>query len=110
MEIYFVSHRKKGERSCPLPSKCYRISHPFHRFERYAPAGARGNFALCGARPKGSALWTSASWAQLDQLESAASPPKGLLFLRSAQKNYLCPLLFPFFFFAAKHILVKKER
>ncbi|MBD5146596.1 MAG: hypothetical protein HDT21_11910 [Ruminococcus sp.] len=37
---------------------------------------ARGrNFALCGARPKGSALWTSASWAQLDQLMSAASPP-----------------------------------
>ncbi|MBD5146195.1 MAG: hypothetical protein HDT21_09880, partial [Ruminococcus sp.] len=39
-----------------------------HRFGRYAPAGARGDFALCGARPKGSALWTSASWAQLDQL------------------------------------------
>ncbi|MBD5144819.1 MAG: hypothetical protein HDT21_02730, partial [Ruminococcus sp.] len=38
-----------------------------------------GDFALCGARPKGSALWTSASWAQLDQLMSAASPPKGLL-------------------------------
>ncbi|MBD5146074.1 MAG: hypothetical protein HDT21_09275 [Ruminococcus sp.] len=35
-----------------------------------------GNFALCGGRPKGSALWTSASWAQLDQLMSAASPPK----------------------------------
>ncbi|MBD5139377.1 MAG: hypothetical protein HDT24_08730 [Ruminococcus sp.] len=35
-----------------------------------------GDFALCGARPKGSALWTSASWAQLDQLLSAASPPK----------------------------------
>ncbi|MDE5577803.1 MAG: hypothetical protein K2J11_10490 [Oscillospiraceae bacterium] len=27
-----------------------------------------GDFALCGARPKGSALWTSASCAQLDQL------------------------------------------
>ncbi|MBD5146281.1 MAG: hypothetical protein HDT21_10315 [Ruminococcus sp.] len=41
---------------------------------------ARGkDFALCGARPKGSALWTSASWAQLDQLMSAASPPKRLL-------------------------------
>ncbi|MDE5578010.1 MAG: hypothetical protein K2J11_11560 [Oscillospiraceae bacterium] len=26
------------------------------------------NFAACGRRPKGSALWTSASWAQLDQL------------------------------------------
>ncbi|MBD5146558.1 MAG: hypothetical protein HDT21_11720, partial [Ruminococcus sp.] len=38
---------------------------------------ARGkDFALCGARPKGSALWTSANWAQLDQLMSAASPPK----------------------------------
>ncbi|MBD5146638.1 MAG: hypothetical protein HDT21_12125, partial [Ruminococcus sp.] len=50
-----------------------------HRFGRYAPAGARGDFALCGARPKGSALWTSASWAQLDQLMSAALPPKSLL-------------------------------
>ncbi|MBD5145326.1 MAG: hypothetical protein HDT21_05355, partial [Ruminococcus sp.] len=38
-----------------------------------------GSFAACGRRPKGSALWTSASWAQLDQLMSAASPPKGLL-------------------------------
>ncbi|MBD5146553.1 MAG: hypothetical protein HDT21_11695 [Ruminococcus sp.] len=38
---------------------------------------ARGeDFAVCGRRPKGSALWTSASWAQLDQLMSAASPPK----------------------------------
>ncbi|MDE5577852.1 MAG: hypothetical protein K2J11_10745 [Oscillospiraceae bacterium] len=26
------------------------------------------DFAACGRRPKGSALWTSASWAQLDQL------------------------------------------
>ncbi|MBD5139492.1 MAG: hypothetical protein HDT24_09310, partial [Ruminococcus sp.] len=34
------------------------------------------DFALCGARPKGSALWTSASCAQLDQLMSAALPPK----------------------------------
>ncbi|MBD5144818.1 MAG: hypothetical protein HDT21_02725 [Ruminococcus sp.] len=35
-----------------------------------------GDFAACGRRPKGSALWTSASWAQLDQLMSAASPPE----------------------------------
>ncbi|MBD5146784.1 MAG: hypothetical protein HDT21_12885, partial [Ruminococcus sp.] len=35
-----------------------------------------GSFAACGRRPKGSALWTSASWAQLDQLMSAALPPK----------------------------------
>ncbi|MBD5147126.1 MAG: hypothetical protein HDT21_14670 [Ruminococcus sp.] len=34
-----------------------------------------GNFALCGARPKAPPL-DFASWAQLDQLESAASPPK----------------------------------
>ncbi|MBD5145957.1 MAG: hypothetical protein HDT21_08670 [Ruminococcus sp.] len=39
-----------------------------------------GDFALCGARPKGAALWTSASWAQLDQLMSAASPPKKFYF------------------------------
>ncbi|MBD5145352.1 MAG: hypothetical protein HDT21_05485 [Ruminococcus sp.] len=49
---------------------------------RYAPAGAGRDFALLlkltfgQLRPKGSALWTSASWAQLDQLLSAASPPE----------------------------------
>ncbi|MDE5576933.1 MAG: hypothetical protein K2J11_06070 [Oscillospiraceae bacterium] len=59
---------RRGSGRVRSPSKCSRISHPFHRFERYAPAGAGGDFALCGARPKGSALWTSASWAQLDQL------------------------------------------
>ncbi|MBD5146055.1 MAG: hypothetical protein HDT21_09175, partial [Ruminococcus sp.] len=37
-----------------------------------------GSFALCGARPKAPPL-DFASWAQLDQLMSAASPPKGLL-------------------------------
>ncbi|MBD5146836.1 MAG: hypothetical protein HDT21_13150, partial [Ruminococcus sp.] len=35
----------------------------------------KGNFALCGARPKAPPL-DFASWAQLDQLMSAASPPK----------------------------------
>ncbi|MBD5146363.1 MAG: hypothetical protein HDT21_10730, partial [Ruminococcus sp.] len=65
--------------SCsPLLEMSIVISHLLLRFEQYAPAGARGDFALCGARPKGSALWTSASCAQLDQLMSAASPPKGL--------------------------------
>ncbi|MBD5144612.1 MAG: hypothetical protein HDT21_01635, partial [Ruminococcus sp.] len=34
-----------------------------------------GSFALCGARPKAPPL-DFASWAQLDQLMSAASPPK----------------------------------
>ncbi|MBD5145197.1 MAG: hypothetical protein HDT21_04690 [Ruminococcus sp.] len=34
-----------------------------------------GNFALCGARPKAPPL-DFASWAQLDQLMSAAAPPK----------------------------------
>ena len=33
------------------------------------------DFALCGARPKAPPL-DFASWAQLDQLMSAASPPK----------------------------------
>ncbi|MBD5146557.1 MAG: hypothetical protein HDT21_11715 [Ruminococcus sp.] len=51
---------------------------------------ARGrSFALCGARPKGSALWTSASWAQLDQLMSAATPPKCLLQVRGALNQNL---------------------
>ncbi|MDE6746190.1 MAG: hypothetical protein K2J72_06080 [Oscillospiraceae bacterium] len=76
MEIYLAAHRNKGERSCPLPlGMTVVIPHPFHRFERYAPAGARGDFALCGARPKAPPL-DFASWAQLDQLMSAASPPK----------------------------------
>ncbi|MBD5147095.1 MAG: hypothetical protein HDT21_14515 [Ruminococcus sp.] len=58
------------------------IPHPFHRFERYALCSSRlsaeargGNFALCGARPKAPPL-DFASRAQLDQLMSAASPPK----------------------------------
>ncbi|MBD5146783.1 MAG: hypothetical protein HDT21_12880, partial [Ruminococcus sp.] len=34
-----------------------------------------GDFALCGARPKAPPL-DFASWAQLDQLMSAASPPE----------------------------------
>ncbi|MBD5146427.1 MAG: hypothetical protein HDT21_11050, partial [Ruminococcus sp.] len=34
-----------------------------------------GSFAACGRRPKAPPL-DFASWAQLDQLMSAASPPK----------------------------------
>ncbi|MDE6745269.1 MAG: hypothetical protein K2J72_01385, partial [Oscillospiraceae bacterium] len=34
------------------------------------------DFAACGRRPKAPPL-DFASWAQLDQLMSAASPPKG---------------------------------
>ncbi|MBD5146033.1 MAG: hypothetical protein HDT21_09065, partial [Ruminococcus sp.] len=52
----------------PLLETALAVSHLLLRFGGYAPAGAGGDFALCGARPKGSALWTSASWAQLDQL------------------------------------------
>ncbi|MBD5146341.1 MAG: hypothetical protein HDT21_10620, partial [Ruminococcus sp.] len=44
-------------------------------FSPPAPFRTKRDFAACGRRPKGSALWTSASWAQLDQLMSAASPP-----------------------------------
>ncbi|MBD5145598.1 MAG: hypothetical protein HDT21_06795, partial [Ruminococcus sp.] len=50
------------------------------------------DFAACGRRPKGSALWTSASWAQLDQLMSAATPPKCLLQVRGALNQNLSPL------------------
>ncbi|MBD5145966.1 MAG: hypothetical protein HDT21_08715 [Ruminococcus sp.] len=46
------------------------------------------DFALCGARPKGSALWTSASWAQLDQLESAALPPISSMTLCNIYKEF----------------------
>ncbi|MBD5145877.1 MAG: hypothetical protein HDT21_08250 [Ruminococcus sp.] len=38
------------------------------RFSPPAPFGTKGDFAACGRRPKGAALWTSASCAQLDQL------------------------------------------
>ncbi|MBD5146776.1 MAG: hypothetical protein HDT21_12845 [Ruminococcus sp.] len=45
------------------------ISHLLLRFGGYAPAGARGDFAPCGERPKGSSPFGNlASWAQLDQL------------------------------------------
>ncbi|MDE5577733.1 MAG: hypothetical protein K2J11_10135 [Oscillospiraceae bacterium] len=63
LEVYFAAHRKKGERSCPLPlGMTVVIPHPFHRFGGYAPAGAGKDFAVCGRRPKGSALWTSAAF------------------------------------------------
>ncbi|MDE5576338.1 MAG: hypothetical protein K2J11_02990, partial [Oscillospiraceae bacterium] len=44
------------------------ISHLLLRFVGMRLRAQEGDFALCGARPKGSALWTSASWDQLDQL------------------------------------------
>ncbi|MDE5576415.1 MAG: hypothetical protein K2J11_03400 [Oscillospiraceae bacterium] len=59
--------KRRGGRVRPS-SKRFRVSHLLLRFRGFAPAGAGGDFAVCGARPKGSALWTSASWAQLDQL------------------------------------------
>ncbi|MDE5577493.1 MAG: hypothetical protein K2J11_08915, partial [Oscillospiraceae bacterium] len=38
-------------------------------FRGNAPAGAGGDFAACGRRPKGSSPFGNlASWAQLDQL------------------------------------------
>ncbi|MDE5578070.1 MAG: hypothetical protein K2J11_11860 [Oscillospiraceae bacterium] len=58
----------RGSGRVRSPSKCSRISHPLHRFKRYAPAGAGGDFALLlkltlgQLRPKGSALWTSAAF------------------------------------------------
>ncbi|MDE5576416.1 MAG: hypothetical protein K2J11_03405 [Oscillospiraceae bacterium] len=66
------------------------IPHPFHRSERYAPAGAGRDFAVCGRRPKAPPL-DFASWAQLDQLMSAASPPKNTH--DSALNLNLLPLL-----------------
>ncbi|MBD5144332.1 MAG: hypothetical protein HDT21_00170 [Ruminococcus sp.] len=45
-----------------------RFSPPAPFFEAMRLRAQEGYFALCGARPKGSALWTSASCAQLDQL------------------------------------------
>ncbi|MDE6746020.1 MAG: hypothetical protein K2J72_05200, partial [Oscillospiraceae bacterium] len=80
LEIYLVAYRNKEGRSCsPLLEMALAISHLLLRFWGYAPAGVGGDFAVCGRRPKGSALWTSASCAQLDQLMSAASPPKGFV-------------------------------
>ncbi|MBD5139424.1 MAG: hypothetical protein HDT24_08970, partial [Ruminococcus sp.] len=53
-EIYFVAHRTKGERSCPLPlGMTVVIPHPFHRFERYAPAGAGREFRRLRTATKG---------------------------------------------------------
>ncbi|MBD5146651.1 MAG: hypothetical protein HDT21_12190 [Ruminococcus sp.] len=72
---------------------------------------ARGrNFALCGARPKGSALWTSASWAQLDQLMSAALPPENPHNSTLNQNLSLNPVVCPAvkqYHFSAPYILYK---
>ncbi|MDE5577974.1 MAG: hypothetical protein K2J11_11380, partial [Oscillospiraceae bacterium] len=59
---------KEGRSCSPLLETALAVSHLLLRFGGYAPAGAGKDFAVCGRRPKGSALWTSASWAQLDQL------------------------------------------
>ena len=69
LKIYCAEYCYNGERSCPLPlGMAVAIPHPFHRFERYAPAGAGlGSFAVCGRRPKAPPL-DFASCAQLDQL------------------------------------------
>ena len=44
----------------------------------FQPRRGEGDFSVCGRRPKALPL-DFASWAQLDQLMSAASPPKGSL-------------------------------
>ncbi|MBD5146642.1 MAG: hypothetical protein HDT21_12145 [Ruminococcus sp.] len=56
------------------------------RFSPPAPFGTKGDFALCGARPKAPPL-DFASWAQLDQLMSAASPPENLLLVALCAKS-----------------------
>ncbi|MDE6745656.1 MAG: hypothetical protein K2J72_03345, partial [Oscillospiraceae bacterium] len=54
MEIYFAVYRTKGERSCPLPlGMTVVIPHPFHRFERYAPAGAGKGISRSAERDQG---------------------------------------------------------
>ncbi|MDE6745651.1 MAG: hypothetical protein K2J72_03320, partial [Oscillospiraceae bacterium] len=66
MEICLAANRYKEGRSCsPLLEMTVVISHLLLRFGGYAPAGAGGDFALCGARPKAPPL-DFASWAQLD--------------------------------------------
>ncbi|MDE5576815.1 MAG: hypothetical protein K2J11_05470, partial [Oscillospiraceae bacterium] len=56
LEICLAAHCNKEGRSCsPLLETLSRFSPP-------APFGTKGDFALCGARPKGSALWTSAAF------------------------------------------------
>ncbi|MBD5145597.1 MAG: hypothetical protein HDT21_06790 [Ruminococcus sp.] len=72
-----VAYRNKEGRSCsPLLETALAVSHLLLRFGRICACGrGEGSFALCGARPKAPPL-DFASWAQLDQLMSAASPPK----------------------------------
>ncbi|MDE5576229.1 MAG: hypothetical protein K2J11_02420 [Oscillospiraceae bacterium] len=51
---YHTAQCNKGERSCPLPLEMtVVISHPFHRFERYAPAGAGRGFRALRSATKG---------------------------------------------------------
>ncbi|MDE6745610.1 MAG: hypothetical protein K2J72_03110, partial [Oscillospiraceae bacterium] len=65
---YRAAQCNEGERSCPLPlGMTVVIPHPLHRFERMRLRARGGDFALCGARPKGSSPFGNlASWAQLD--------------------------------------------
>ncbi|MBD5146067.1 MAG: hypothetical protein HDT21_09235 [Ruminococcus sp.] len=50
------------------PRNAFAFLTPFTVWNDMRLRARERDFALCGARPKGSALWTSASWAQLDQL------------------------------------------
>ena len=53
---------KRGSGRGRSPSKCFRISHPLLRFLE-----AKGDFAVCGQRPKGSALWKPATFEKVDE-------------------------------------------
>ena len=53
---------KRGGGLVRLPSKCFRISHPLLRF-----LNVKGDFAVCGQRPKGSALWKPATFEKVDE-------------------------------------------
>ncbi|MDE5577420.1 MAG: hypothetical protein K2J11_08540, partial [Oscillospiraceae bacterium] len=53
-------HYKEGRSCSPLLEMTVVISHLLLRFGGMRLRARGGDFALCGARPKGSALWTSA--------------------------------------------------
>ncbi|MDE5576894.1 MAG: hypothetical protein K2J11_05870, partial [Oscillospiraceae bacterium] len=82
---------KEGRSCSPLLETALAVSHLLLRFGGYAPAGAGfrrlraaiGDFALCGARPKGSALWTSAAFEKAGETFPCGFAARGLL---------VCPL------------------
>ena len=83
-----LGYVKRGGSLVRLPSKCFRISHPLLRFERI-----KRDFALCGGRPKGSALWKPATFEKVDETFSVVLICSDFSVLFLSVSLVLCPFL-----------------